>query len=619
MSGSVRSHGSPNPRRIPPKDAVCRSRRAHGRPRCPRRRTHPFWGRSHALIARSRLRRAGFKGCPKTKGMISGVEISGYLIQDFGPSVFFLGVGDTMLTIFSTDFVGGVARDILGLRLIDVNWWGWHGAMIVTLDMLGRALANAPSRANNTLPGRQTLRVVANDAISDAAGVGCGYHRDDILTLALGMPGYKYMPIYETWSRDDVLHAGYTMCRCAHSHSALFALAFAASLRRPLLIGVIFGFAFSISWVSLASDYNISSTSLPPRFTPTYTVQWMPHPPDADADTRCLPAPYHITSRSFLQAAPLGYMRMDTGFSQWGLGRGTRTGMETAGEDWDVGCEPVLETTGEEEPRFDTRSGISSAEEMGAAPSLVVDGDGAAYICPPPSTLPHPPRHRHLPAYRLRRHGSACAYSPAPVVSAPYIELIIAGFITLGPCACERGSGSVGQAEDTGRGNGRRLLYGLVNSESEWGGVARLRTSPTMDGPRLARCRPADSSAVKRTIRTLGSCVRGLLPTAIPERQRVRAATAPCTVVAPRSSKYGWPAQMRVGWERRHERHGGGHGDGQAYADSSSVAAVRADGSGEILGSCDVFYRRRHRWPLPRRSRPSSVDRIQLHIALLGP
>ncbi|KAJ6473008.1 hypothetical protein C8R45DRAFT_1103608 [Mycena sanguinolenta] len=269
---------------------------------------------------------------------------------------------------------------------------------------------------------------------------------------------------------------------------------------------------------------------------------------------------------------------------------------------WYVGRAPVWETTGEvEESRIDTRSGIPSAEKMGAAPSLVVDGDGAAYIFPPPSTLPHPPRHRHLPAYRLRRH-----------------ELIIAGFNTLGPCTCERGSGSVGQAEDTGRGYGRRLLYGLVNSESERGGVARSRTSPTMDSPRLAtrrfKCRQTDHTGVHRT---LGSCARGLLLTAIPERQRVRAATAPCTVVAPRSSEYGWPAQISLGWERRYERDG--DGDGQAYADSSSVAAVRADGSGEILGSCDVVYRRCLRWPPTRRSRPSSVDRIQLHIAPLGP
>ncbi|KAJ7826595.1 hypothetical protein B0H14DRAFT_2817035 [Mycena olivaceomarginata] len=71
-----------------------------------------------------------------------------------------------MLTIFFTATFGPK----LGLRqMTSARFsWGWHGAKVVALL---NCIACVGWSAINTIAGAQTLRVVARDTISDAAGV----------------------------------------------------------------------------------------------------------------------------------------------------------------------------------------------------------------------------------------------------------------------------------------------------------------------------------------------------------------------------------------------------------------------------------------------------------------
>lgn len=71
--------------------------------------------------------------------------------------------------------------------------WGWQGAKIVALL---NCIACVGWSAVNTIAGAQTLRVVANDNISHAVGVVV----IAVITLFLGLFGYKWVHIYERYS-----------------------------------------------------------------------------------------------------------------------------------------------------------------------------------------------------------------------------------------------------------------------------------------------------------------------------------------------------------------------------------------------------------------------------------
>ncbi|KAJ7074881.1 putative cytosine-purine permease [Mycena belliarum] len=142
--------------------------------------------------------------------------------------------------------------------------WGWHGAKVVALL---NCVACVGWSSINTIAGAQTLRVVADERISDAAGVVIVA----VITLALGMLGYKYVHIYEKWSWIPTALTFVVVLGCAAKHLVNVPMGTGQAEASNVLsfMGVIFGFA--VGWVSLASDYNVYQ----PETTPAWkTFAW---------------------------------------------------------------------------------------------------------------------------------------------------------------------------------------------------------------------------------------------------------------------------------------------------------------------------------------------------------
>ncbi|KAJ7660995.1 permease for cytosine/purines, uracil, thiamine, allantoin-domain-containing protein [Mycena rosella] len=142
--------------------------------------------------------------------------------------------------------------------------WGWHGAKVVALL---NCIACVGWSAINTIAGAQTLRAVADETISDAAGVVI----IAIITLALGMLGYKYVHIYEKWSWIPTAITFFVVLGCAAKDLVNVPMGTGQLEASNALsfMGVIFGFA--VGWVSLASDYNVYQ----PEETPAWkTFAW---------------------------------------------------------------------------------------------------------------------------------------------------------------------------------------------------------------------------------------------------------------------------------------------------------------------------------------------------------
>ncbi|KAF8169002.1 cytosine-purine permease [Mycena galopus ATCC 62051] len=193
--------------------------------------------------------------------------LSTFGIGILGPGIFFLGLGDSMLTIFFTNVATCILPAYmatfgpkLGLRqMTSARFsWGWHGAKIVALL---NCIACVGWSAINTIAAAQTLRVVADDTISDAAGVVIVA----IITLALGMLGYKYVHIYEKWSWIPTAITFFVVLGCAAKSLVNVPMGTGQAEASNVLsfMGVIFGFA--IGWVSLASDYNVYQPASTPR------------------------------------------------------------------------------------------------------------------------------------------------------------------------------------------------------------------------------------------------------------------------------------------------------------------------------------------------------------------
>ncbi|KAJ6473017.1 permease for cytosine/purines, uracil, thiamine, allantoin-domain-containing protein [Mycena sanguinolenta] len=289
MSGSVKSNGSPDPEKdLHSQEAVSVDHDdridtlnvldATAAPVDPT----SLWGRSLALSAalerKIGIEARGIQRVPedqrndKPSGnlwiwLAANCVLSTFGIGILGPGIFFLGLGDSMLTIFFTNVVTAALPAYmatfgpkLGLRqMTSARYsWGWHGAKIV-------ALLNCIA-AINTIAGAQTLRVVANDTISDAAGVVIVA----IITLALGMLGYKYVHIYEKWSWIPTAITFFVVLGCAAKNLVNVPMGTGQAEASNVLsfMGVIFGFA--VGWVSLASDYNVYQ----PASTPARTTFW---------------------------------------------------------------------------------------------------------------------------------------------------------------------------------------------------------------------------------------------------------------------------------------------------------------------------------------------------------
>ncbi|KAJ7826615.1 putative cytosine-purine permease [Mycena olivaceomarginata] len=296
---SVKSTGNGNPSPDPEKFPADADADAHSaehedstigafsttRPSTPR----SFWGRSLALSAALERKidieargidparaRDGAQDRPSGNLFIwlaANTVLSTLGIGILGPGIFFLGLGDSMLTIFFADVATCVLPAYmatfdpkLGLRqMTSARFsWGWHGAKVVALL---NCIACVGWSAINTIAGAQTLRVVARDTISDAAGVVIVA----IITLALGMLGYKYVHLYEKWSWIPTAITFVILLGCAGKHLVNVPMGTGQAEASNVLsfMGVIFGFA--IGWVSLASDYNVYQ----PASTPAWkTFAW---------------------------------------------------------------------------------------------------------------------------------------------------------------------------------------------------------------------------------------------------------------------------------------------------------------------------------------------------------
>ncbi|KAK7053655.1 cytosine-purine permease [Favolaschia claudopus] len=262
-----------------------------------------FWGRSLALSA-ALERKIGIEargiqrvGEGERRGGAAGnfwvwlaanTVLSTLGIGTLGPALFGLGLGDSMLVIFFTNaataaLVGLMATfgPALGLRqMTSARYsWGWHGAKVVAAL---NCVACVGWSAINTIAGAQTLRVVADDKISDAAGVVV----IAAITLALGMLGYKYVHIYEKYSWIPTAITFFVVLGCAAKHLVNVPMGSGRLEASSVLsfMGVVFGFA--VGWVSLASDYNVyQPATTPARTTFLYTysglmiplvfVQWL--------------------------------------------------------------------------------------------------------------------------------------------------------------------------------------------------------------------------------------------------------------------------------------------------------------------------------------------------------
>ncbi|KAF7297718.1 Cytosine-purine permease [Mycena kentingensis (nom. inval.)] len=262
-----------------------------------------FWGRTLALSAvlerRIGIEARGIQRVPEDARfggpgenffiwMAANCVLSTFGIGVLGPALFFLGLGDSMLTILFTNLATCVLPAYmatfgpkLGLRqMTSARFsWGWHGAKIVALL---NCIACVGWSAINTIAGAQTLRVVADDTISDAAGVVI----IALLTLVVGMLGYKYVHVYEKWSWIPTAITFFILLGCAAKHLRNVPMGTGQAEASNVLsfMGVIFGFA--VGWVSLASDYNVYQPAETPAwktFAWTYTgliiplvlVQWL--------------------------------------------------------------------------------------------------------------------------------------------------------------------------------------------------------------------------------------------------------------------------------------------------------------------------------------------------------
>ncbi|KAL7416247.1 permease for cytosine/purines, uracil, thiamine, allantoin-domain-containing protein [Mrakia frigida] len=185
-----------------------------------------------------------------------------------GPGTFYLGLGDSMLIILFVNIFTAVIPAYLatfgpnlGLRQMTSSRysWGWHGAKIFALL---NCVACIGWSSINTIAGSQALRVVADDKISHAVGVVV----IAVITLFIGLFGYKWVHLYERFSWIPTAIAFLALLGCSARHfvnipmgtgqlEASNALSFA---------GVIFG--FTAGWVSMASDYNVYQPSSTPKW-----------------------------------------------------------------------------------------------------------------------------------------------------------------------------------------------------------------------------------------------------------------------------------------------------------------------------------------------------------------
>ncbi|RSH85193.1 hypothetical protein EHS25_005000 [Saitozyma podzolica] len=176
-----------------------------------------------------------------------------------GPVTFYMGLGDSMLTIFF--FVTGSTiipafmstfGPKLGLRqMTSARYsWGWYGAKLVALL---NCIACVGWSTVNSIAGAQTLEAVADYKISAAAGVVI----IAVITLLVGLFGYKVVHKYEQFSWIPTLITFFVLLGVSAKHLVNLEMPVGQAEAASVLSfgGAIFGYC--VGWASLSSDYNV--------------------------------------------------------------------------------------------------------------------------------------------------------------------------------------------------------------------------------------------------------------------------------------------------------------------------------------------------------------------------
>jgi len=159
----------------------------------------------------------------------------------------FFNAGAALIPAFCSTF-----GPKLGLRQMTSSRysWGFYGAKLVALL---NCIACVGWSVVNTISGAQTLQAVANYTFSAAVGVVI----IAIITLVIGMFGYKFVHRFEQWAWVPSAVAFFALlgvsAKQLTSQPMLTGQAEAAAVLS--FGGAIFGFA--VGWCSLASDYNV--------------------------------------------------------------------------------------------------------------------------------------------------------------------------------------------------------------------------------------------------------------------------------------------------------------------------------------------------------------------------
>ncbi|KAL7422679.1 hypothetical protein Q5752_001970 [Cryptotrichosporon argae] len=176
-----------------------------------------------------------------------------------GPLLFFMNVGDSLLTIFFFCLIGGIPASFcatfgpkLGLRqMTSARFsWGYWGAKIVALL---NCVACVGWSMSNTIAGAQALQAVGEFKFSAAVGTVI----IAICTLVLGLFGYKYVHKFETYAWIPTAITFLVMLGVSAKHFISLPMPVGQAEASDVLSfgGVIF--SFLLGWVSLASDYNV--------------------------------------------------------------------------------------------------------------------------------------------------------------------------------------------------------------------------------------------------------------------------------------------------------------------------------------------------------------------------
>ncbi|ORX41128.1 cytosine-purine permease [Kockovaella imperatae] len=176
-----------------------------------------------------------------------------------GPLLFYMGLGDSMLTILFFNLVTACIPaymstfgPALGLRQMTSSRfsWGFYGAKFVALL---NCIACVGWSIINTIAGAQTLEAVAEYKISAAAGVVI----IALVTLVLGLFGYKLVHRFERFAWIPSLVSFLVLLGVSAKHLVNVPMPVGRAEAASVLSfgGVIFGFA--VGWSSLSSDYNV--------------------------------------------------------------------------------------------------------------------------------------------------------------------------------------------------------------------------------------------------------------------------------------------------------------------------------------------------------------------------